>query len=141
MIVIDTNLLIYASIRELPQYEASHRWLDDQLNELPRVGLPWSSLLSFVRLVTNPRIFPKALSVAAAWQHVARWLSWPAVWIPMPTRRHPEVLGSLLCLPGMNTDLVQDAHLAALAIEHDLTLCTSDGDFSKFPGLRWQNPI
>ena len=141
MIVIDTNLLIYASVRNVPQYEASRRWLDQQLNELPRVGLPWSSLLSFVRLITNPRIFPGALSVSAAWRHVEKWLSWRSVWIPVPTRRHSEILGSLLCLPGMNTDLVQDAHLAALAIEHDLTLCTSDGDFSRFPGLRWQNPI
>jgi toxin-antitoxin system PIN domain toxin len=141
VIAVDANLLIYSSVTSLPQHAASHRWLDRQLNELPRVGLPWASLLAFVRLVSNPRLFPGALSVREAWEHVEAWLSWPSVWIPAPTERHPEILGSLLSMGGMTHNAVPDAHLAALAIEHDLIFCTSDGGFSRFAGLRLENPI
>lgn len=141
MIVVDANLLIYSSVTSLPQHAASHQWLDRQLNELPRVGLPWASLLAFVRLVSNPTIFPAALSVRKAWAHVEAWLSWPSVWIPAPTERHAEILGSLLSQPGMTSKSVPDAHLAALAIEHGLTFCSSDGGFSRFAGLRLENPI
>jgi uncharacterized protein len=141
VIVVDANLLIYSSVTSLPQHTASHRWLDRQINELPRVGLPWASLLAFVRLVSNPKLFPGALSVRKAWEHVEGWLSWPSVWIPSPTERHAEILGSLLSQPGMTHNAVPDAHLAALAIEHDLTFCSSDGGFSRFAGLRLENPI
>jgi uncharacterized protein len=141
VIAVDANLLIYASVRTLPQHQAAHRWLDKQLNEASRVGLPWPSLLAFVRLVSNPKLFPSALSVQAAWEQVEAWLAWPSVWIPSPTERHPGILGSLLRLPEMKPNSVPDAHLAALAIEHDLTLCTNNGGFSKFVGLRWETPI
>jgi uncharacterized protein len=142
VIAVDANLLIYASIKTVPQHEASHQWLDRQLNESPKVGLPWASLLAFVRLVSNPRIFPAALPVHEAWEQVEAWLSWPAVWVPVPTVRHSEILGSLLRFPGLTSNSVPDAHLAAaLAIEHDLTLFTSDGGYSKFVGLRWEKPI
>ena len=122
MIAVDANLLIYASVKSLPQHQAAHRWLDGKLNETSQVGLPWSSLLAFVRLVSNPRLFPGALSVQQAWEQVEAWLAWPSVWIPSPTERHAGILGSLLRLPGTKSNSVPDAHLAALAIEHDLTL-------------------
>lgn len=142
MIAVDANLLIYASVKNLSQHEAAHRWLDGQLNEASGVGLPWSSLLAFVRLVSNPKLFPAAaLSVQQAWEQVEAWLALPSVWVPVPTERHPEILGLLLRLPGMKPNSVPDAHLAALAIEHDLTLCSSDGGFSDFPGLKWEKPI
>jgi len=142
VIVVDANLLIYSSVKNLPQHAASHQWLDRQLNELPRVGLPWASLLAFVRLVSNAKLFPAGtLSVGKAWEHVEAWLSWPSVWIPAPTERHAEILGSLLSQPGMTFNAVPDAHLAALAIEHDLTFCSSDGGFTRFAGLRLENPI
>lgn len=139
--IVDANLLIYSSIGTLPQHKASYRWLRRQLDELPRIGLPWSSLLAFVRIASNSGLFASALSIRAAWEQVEIWLSWPSVWIPVPDHRHPEILGSLLCLPGMSPKHVPDAHIAALAIEHDLTLYSNDGGFSRFPGLRWQNPI
>ena len=69
------------------------------------------------------------------------WLGSGPVWIPPPTERHAEVLGRLLALPGIRANLVHDAHLAALAIEHGLTLCSADSDFARFQGLRWLNPI
>ena len=76
-----------------------------------------------------------------AWNQVSAWLSCETVWTPGPTERHTEALGKLLALPGVHANLVPDAHLAALAIEHGLTLCSSDGDFARFHGLRWQNPL
>ena len=80
-------------------------------------------------------------SVASAWRQVEEWLDCPPVWIPQPTERHREVLGSLLETQANKANLVPDTHLAALAIEHGLTLCSLDGDFARFPGLRWQNPL
>jgi uncharacterized protein len=136
VIAVDANLLIYASVKSLPQHEAAHRWLDRQLNEASKVGLPWSSLLAFVRLVTNPRLFRSALSIQEAWEQVETWLALPSVWIP-----HPELLGALLRVPGMKSNSVPDAHLAALAIEHNLTLCSSDAGFSSFADLSLENPL
>jgi toxin-antitoxin system PIN domain toxin len=115
--------------------------LDERLNGAPAVGLPWPSLLSFVRLVSNPRIFSRPETISSAWQQVQAWLDCPCVWIPSPTERHREVLGPLLGATTSRANLIPDAHLAALAIEHGLTLHSSDGDFARFPGLRWENPL
>jgi uncharacterized protein len=132
--------LVYASVRELPQHEAARRWLDERLAGVARVGLPWPSLLAFVRLVANPRVFEKPVALADAWDQTLAWLSAGPAWIPVPTDRHREVLSALM--PGVNRpDLVPDAHLAALAIEHGLTVCSSDGDFARFADLRWENPL
>jgi hypothetical protein len=98
-------------------------------------------LLAFVRLVTNPRVLERPESATSAWEQVEAWLDCPGVWIPQPTERHRDVLGRLLALPGVQANLVPDAHLAALAIEHGLTLCSTDGDFARFPDLRWENPL
>ena len=98
-------------------------------------------MLAFVRLVSNSRIFTRPLSVANAWRQVGEWLDCPSVWIPQPTERHREVLGSLLVGQANKANLVPDAHLAALAVEHGLTLWSLDGDFARFPGLRWENPL
>jgi uncharacterized protein len=76
-----------------------------------------------------------------AWSQVEDWLGCPTAWVPLPTERHREILGSILRGHGLRADLVPDAHLAALAMEHGLTLCSTDGDFARFPGLRWENPL
>lgn len=141
MILVDANLLIYAYVPELPQHEAARSWWEEQLNTAPRVGLPWPSLLAFVRLVTNPRVFERPASIEEAWGRVEEWLNLPSVWIPLPTERHPEVLEELMRRAVDRAQLVPDAHLAALAIENGLILCSTDGDFARFPGLRWQNPL
>jgi uncharacterized protein len=141
VILIDANLLIYAYFEESPQHQQAREWLDHQLSGFAAVGLPWPSLLAFVRLVTNPRIFRQATSPANAWRQVLDWLACEPAWIPQATERHVEVLGSLISLPGIHGNLVTDAHLAALAIEHGLTLCSTDGDFARFPELRWVNPL
>jgi hypothetical protein len=141
VILVDANLLLYAYIRGYPQHEVARQWLDDQLNDSPRVGLPWPSLLAFVRIAANPRIFERPSTVGQAWAQARAWLSLEAAWIPSPTDRHEECLASLLEAATFDANLVPDAHLAALAVEHGLTLCSSDGDFARFPGLRWRNPL
>ena len=141
MILVDANLLNYAQVSILPQYDAARGWLDQRLNGTVRVGLPWPSLLAFVRLVSNPRIFERSQPISMAWRQVEEWLNCPPVWIPQPTDRHREVLGALLSSHAERANLIPDAHLAALAIEHGLILCSTDGDFARFPGLRWENPL
>jgi hypothetical protein len=137
----DANILIYAAMPVLPQYRAASEWLDRQLSGLSCVGLPWPSLLGFLRVVTNPRVFANPPSTQEAWARVTAWLGCETVWIPQPMNRHPDLFDRLLSLPGVRANLVHDAHLAAMAIEHGLILCSTDGDFARFPGLRWQNPL
>ena len=141
MILIDVNILLYARNIDADHHSASREWLDQQLSGSTPVGLPWASLLGFLRIATNPRVFRQSLSMDAAMKQVSSWLSADPAWTPGPTDRHTTVLADLLALPGMYGNLVSDAHLAALAIEHGLTLCSTDGDFARFPGLAWRNPI
>lgn len=141
MILVDANLLIYAYSSNFAQHATARDWFDSQINGLTRVGLPWASLLAFLRVITNPRIFPRPLPMAKAWDQVSGWLACETVWVPAPTERHAGVLATLLAQPGVHGNLVPDAHLAALAIEHGLTLCSADGDFARFSSLRWINPL
>lgn len=141
MRLLDANILMYASFDAYPQHRATRTWLDDRLNdsETP-LGIPWESLLAFVRLSSNPRIRFPAIRVSEAWSQVEFWLSAPNVWIPGPTKNHRPILDSLLRLPDITSKLVADAHLAALAMEHGLVLVSADSDFKRFPGLRFENP-
>jgi toxin-antitoxin system PIN domain toxin len=141
VILIDANLLVHAHNSAFGEHAVARDWLDSQLNGSTAVGIPWASILAFLRLTTNPRIFERPLAMSLAWSQVDAWLSCDTVWTPGPTDRHPEVLGKLLGLPGVHANLVPDAHLAALAIEHGLTLCSTDGDFARFHGLRCHNPL
>lgn len=141
MILVDANLLLYAVNADAPEHALSKTWLDRALSGAGRVGLPWPCLLAFVRLSSNPVVVRHPQTPAAAWEQVRDWLSAEVAWIPGPGDRHADILGSLITMPIMSSRLVADAHLAALAIEHGLTLYTTDGDFAKFPGLKWENPL
>lgn len=103
--------------------------------------MPWESLTAFLRIVTNPRVFRRPERVDRAWRQVESWLDAPCAWIPTPTPDHRRVLATLLAATGAGAELVADAHLAALAIEHGLVLASTDGDFARFPGLRFENPL
>lgn len=140
MILIDANLLICAHFSSLPQHAAGKRWLDARLNERNRIGLPWPSLLAFLRIATSARVFERPDSVESAWRQVEAWLNCENVWIPTPGEDHPAILSRMLAMSG-GANRVPDAHLAALALEHGLTVCSSDGDFARFTGLRWVNPL
>lgn len=141
MILVDANLLVYGANHSAPEHAAAREWLDLRLGGTARVGLPWPSLLAFVRLASNPLVVRQPVTVAGAWGQVRQWLDSPVAWVPLPTERHAEVFESL-CVPSwMTSRLVPDAHLAALAIEHGLTVCSTDGDFARFPGVDWNNPL
>ena len=140
MILLDANLLIYAQSASMPQHRDARAWLDGKLNEGSAIGLPWPSVLAFLRILSNPRVVPRPSPVIDLWRQVHEWMSVEGVWIPSPHERHAEIFGSLLPLVS-TPHLISDAHLAALAIEHNLTLCSTDGDFARFPGLRWENPL
>ncbi len=141
MILIDANILVYANVTSFVQHKLARDWLDRQLNASAPIGLPWASVLAFLRLVTNPRVFELPEPIGDAWQQVRAWLASESAWVPQPTERHADLLGEFLALPGVHGNLAPDAHLAALAVEHGLTLCSTDGDFARFQGLRWPNPI
>ena len=141
MILVDANLLVYAANRSAPEHGQARTWLDGRLSGSAAVGLPWMSLLGFIRLASNPAVVQHPVGPAAAMGQVQEWLACAPVWIPQPGPEHAAILGRLLAAPSMTSRLVPDAHLAALAIEHGLTLCSADGDFAKFPGVRWQNPL
>ena len=141
MILVDANILVYAHVSAAPQHERARAWIDEKLSGTNRVGLPWPSLLTFLRIVVNPRIFPRASTMQDAWGVVWDWLEAGPAWIPLPTERHAEVLGRMLVYAATSSGLVPDAHLAALAIEHGLTLCSADMDFSRFSGLSFENPL
>jgi toxin-antitoxin system PIN domain toxin len=141
VILVDANILLYARVAGFSQHEPARAWLDDKLNGAPRVGLPWQSLLAFVRLASNPRVFERPLNAAEAWSQAEEWLACPPAWTPVPTEKHGEVLATLIPAVGNRPNLLPDANLAALALEHGLILCSTDADFARFPGLRWQNPL
>lgn len=126
--------------RQFDAHADARAWLDDRLNGTERVGLPWGALLAFLRLSASPRVLSRPLRPRDAMGVVLEWLALPTTWIPQPTDRHAATLARLLD-PESRPDLVPDAHLAALAIEHGLLLCSSDRDFARFEGLRWTDPL
>ena len=141
MILVDTNLLLDAGVKQATEHERTTRWLDEQISSGSRVGLPWHSLLGFVRLASNPTLSPRSISVVEAWKTVQGWLSADNVWIPQPTERHADAVGGLIASVRVSSRAVMDIHLAALAIEHDLTLCSADNGFARYPDLKWLNPL
>jgi toxin-antitoxin system PIN domain toxin len=141
VIAVDANLLVYAHTTDYARHAAARDWLEEQLEGAPRVGLPWPSLLAFVRLVTNPRLFSAPESIAGAWAQVAAWLDAGPSWIPVPTPHHREVLDDCLLGASLRANDVPDAHLAALTIEHGLTLATTDSGFARFDRLAWFDPL
>ena len=139
--LVDANLLLYAVDAASPWHTRAAAWLTEALNGDRRVGIPWESLTAFVRIATHPRASDRPLSAEQAWSFVDDWLAAPTVWIPTPTERHREVLGSLIRKYQVTGNLVPDAHLAALAIEHGLEICSADTDFARFDEIRWRNPV
>lgn len=141
MYLVDANILVYAADAGAAQHGDAREWLDEQAAGLPRsVGLPWPSLLAFLRLVTNPRVYSPPADPGDAWQRIGDWLSRPAVWIPVPGEGHQAALGGIMASARPSGNLVPDAHLAALALEHGLTVVSADSDFAKFTGVPWMNP-
>lgn len=140
MIVVDANVLIYASNQDAVHHEAARRWLDSALSGRESIGFTWVVLLAYVRLVTNPRVFPFPLASADAFAQVERWLDSPAATILAPTPRHLGVLAGLLRDQPTAGNLVNDAHIAAIALEHGARIVSFDRDFARFAGIHSEIP-
>lgn len=142
MYLVDANVLVYAVDAGADQHEAARCWLDEHLAGGRRyVGLPWPSILAYLRLVTNPRIYSPPAPVGEAWERAEDWLCRPAAWVPVPGIRHRQLFGEIVHAAHPAGNLVPDAHLAALAQEHGLTVVSTDSDFAKFPQIDWFNPV
>ena len=141
MILVDANLLLYAYHPRAEQHEASRSWLETTLSGPELVRFAWVTLWAFLRISTNPRVFERPLSTGEAEAAVSSWLSQPVAGVLDPGERHWDILCRLLHEGQATGPLVMDAALAALALEHGATLHTTDRDFSRFPGLKWKNPL
>jgi len=141
VIILDANLLLYAYNASSDQHDSARRWLERTLAAPLPVGLPWATILAFLRIGTNPRAFPSPLGIEEATAIVSDWLAHPTVAVVEPGERHWEILRQLLLTVQARGPRVADAHLAALTLEHGATLCTSDRDFRLFPELRIENPL
>ena len=141
MILPDINLLVYAYNRHAPHHREAKVWWEGLLNGSQPVGIPWAVACGFVRLMTHPVVLVNPLEPARAIHHVRSWLEQPLVEVLDPGPRHLEILERLLDAAGAAANLTTDAHLAAIAIEHQCEVHSSDTDFARFPGLRWRNPL
>jgi uncharacterized protein len=139
--IVDANVLLYAVDASSPFHESAKNWLEGSLNEPARIGLPWMSLLAFQRISTHPRASASPLSPSQAWSFVADWLAADATWVPVPGERHAEIIRDLILAGDLRGNLVTDAHLAALAIEYGVGVCSADSDFARFPQITWVNPL
>jgi len=141
MVLVDVNILIYAIDRDSPAHDRAHGWLENALSGGEAVGFSWIVLLAFLRLVTRPDVLVRPLDLESALAYVDEWLALPVARVVNPTESHWGVLRGLLADAGAAGNLTSDAHLAALCLEHNASLCSADHDFLRFPGLRLINPL
>ena len=141
MILVDANILLYAYDSSSPEHAKARTWWERRLSLPEPILLAWVTLLAFIRIGTNSRALRTPMTIEEACGHVASWLDRPMVRFAEPTEQHWAVLSRLLIDEHASANLVTDAHLAALAMEHGATLASSDRDFKRFPGLRWEDPL
>ena len=141
MVIPDVNILLYAYNPDAVQNKSAAVWLENQLASREMFGITWLTLWAFVRLGSNPKVWPHPPSVSALFDRIDEWLSLPNVIMVHPGPRHRTIFGRLVIETGGISGLASDAALAAIAIEHAATLASSDRDFRKFSGLRWVNPL
>ncbi len=141
MKIVDLNIIIYAVNKDAPLHLAAKNWWEATLNQSETVGLSWVVILGFLRIITNPRIMPKPLSVEQSIDLVDSWLEQDVTQIIMPGNDHWSILRSSFNQIGVAANITTDAHLATLAIENGATLLSTDSDFSRFKNLKWINPL
>lgn len=141
MILVDANLLLYAEDELSEHHEAARTWWDAQLSGSDPVGLCWPVLNAFIRIGTNARLHQRPLTLKEAIERVQSWLDQPCVRLLQPSEKHWTIFQQMLRSGNAVANLVSDAHLAALAVEHNCSLQSTDTDFARFRGLKWKNPI
>ncbi|MBA2338190.1 MAG: PIN domain-containing protein [Acidimicrobiia bacterium] len=139
--LVDANLLLYAADETSERHAAAAEWLEAALTGDRRVGIPWQSIGAFLRISTHPRVATRPLTGGEAWDFVDDLMHAEPVWIPPATERTASVLAGLMRSVPVTGNLVTDAQLAALALEHGLAVYSADSDFARFPGLTWVNPL
>jgi toxin-antitoxin system PIN domain toxin len=138
--LIDANVLLYAHNLESPHYESVSSWLRELSKTRETIGLPWITLWAFLRISTNPKIWPVAKSIDEAWEVIRFWLAQPGVVLVHPGPRHAEILEKLMLDERVSGAMVTDAVLAALAFEYGAVLASTDRGLRRFPNLRLVNP-
>ena len=141
MIVVDVNLLLYAVVTGFPHHERARAWWEAELNGNREIGLCNPSIFGFLRAATNPRVLERALHINAALTLVQEWLKRPNAVYVTPGPRHLALAFELLEELGTGGYLTTDVQLAALAIENDGEVHSTDADFGRLPGVRWVNPL
>lgn len=141
MIIVDANVLLYAYDTSSPAHSKCREWLERALNGAEQIGLPWQTLMAFVRIATNSRVFKQPLSGKEACDIVAVWLARPQVVLVNPGERFWAIFAEQMVHAQVSGPLVTDASLASMALEHGARLCTTDRDFTRFKGLRTVDPL
>lgn len=141
MTLVDANILLYGFNADAPEHQRARRWLKQLFAGADWIGLPWLCLWAFLRISTNPRLFPRPLRPEEAFRIVRGWLDMPRVRVVEPGARHAEILERLVTKYQAAGGLLTEAALAALAFEQGAALASTDQGFSRFPDLRWTNPL
>jgi toxin-antitoxin system PIN domain toxin len=142
VVALDTNVLVYAETPLLPQHARAAALLQEVAEGATPWALPWPCVYEFMRVVTHPRAWKRSMPLARARSDLRAILASPSLVLLSETERHWEVLDQLLAASGVTGNLVFDAHIAALCIEHGVSeLLTADADFRRFPGLRVRDPF
>jgi hypothetical protein len=141
VILVDANVLIYAIDADSPHHRSARRWLEEALSGTTAVGLAWVVILAFLRLTTRSGILRRPLPPEHAMAFVDEWLAQPYVTAVSPGEGHWTILRKLLKDAGTAGNLTSDAHLAAIALELGAAICSTDGDFERFPGIERINPL
>jgi len=141
MILVDATILLYAEDSLSAHHESARTWWDAQLSEPAPVCLCWPVLTAYLRIATNARLHQRPLTLSEAVDRVQSWIQQPCVRLILPAEQHWEIFQQMLREGNATANLVSDAHLAALAVEHNCELCSTDADFARFPGLNWRNPV
>lgn len=143
MLVVDTNVLVYAADEDSPFHAACLDWLEDRRSRADAWYITWSVLYEFLRVTTHPRVMRQPWNISGAWQFAAALLASPGLGILIPTERHAEVAGQVIAeFPHLAGNLLHDAHTAILMREHGIRrICTRDTDFHRFPFLKVIDPL
>lgn len=141
MKLVDTNVLLYVVDEDAPHHQEAVRWIEAALSRRERVLFPWLATVGFIRLVTGRSLMSNPLDNQTALELVDAWLSTDAALIPVPDESHLTRVDELLRATGRGGNIVNDAHLAAIALQYDASVVSFDNDFGRFPGVRWERPV